>query len=258
MSKKVFFLLFLSFFLLFAPLVVSAQKPEDWEPPEKSGVYDVPGKPGMKVRVFVHPDKGKPPKPEPTPSPVFNCTDNDSTSVIGLAGWHLPENWAYYVNPSVPSSISSSLSTIVEKSFNAWRAPLSGKVSFRDAGTTGISVKKLDGKNIIAWGRTSGSALGVTYTWYYPSTGLAVETDTIMNKKFSWSWTDPNAFQCSQNANTYDAQNILTHELGHWVGLSDKYTSDYVDNTMYGYGSKGEIKKDTLTSGDVAGLTTLY
>lgn len=249
-------IIFLEFFIL--PFVVFAQKPEDWEPPENSGVYDVPGKPGMKVRVFVHPNKGRPPKPEPTPSPVLNCTDNDSTAVVGQTGWHLPSNWSYYVNPNVPNSISGNLTAVVNNSFAAWQTPLAGKVNFNYGGTTNIDRKALDGNNIIAWGRTSGSALGVTYTWYYPSTGLAVETDTIMNKKFSWSWTDPNSFQCSQNANTYDAQNILTHELGHWVGLDDHYTSDYVDNTMYGYGSKGEIKKDTLTSGDVAGLNNIY
>ncbi|MBI5127732.1 matrixin family metalloprotease [Candidatus Roizmanbacteria bacterium] len=247
MSKKLLLFLILAFGFFILPFVVSAQKPEDWEPPERNGVYDVPGRKDLKVRVFVHE------RPNQSPVLIACAVDNNSNAVTGETGWYLPTNWTYYVNPSVPSSISSNLSTIVENSFNAWRTPLSGKVNFNYAGTTNIGVKKLDGKNIIAWGRTSGSALGVTYTWYYTANHQAAETDTIMNKKFAWGW---NEFQC--DSSYYDAQNILTHELGHWVGLNDHYTDAYVDNTMYGYGSKGEIKKDTLTTGDINGLSSIY
>jgi len=245
MSKKIFLIL-LTIFLLLVPFAF-AQKPEDWEPPEKNGVYDVPGKKNLKVRVFVH-------EPPIKSAATINCQpDNDSNNPVDPAGWRLPENWTYYVNPNVPSSIASNLTTIVENAFNAWRIPLAEKVNFIKGGTTTIGVKKLDGKNIIAWGRISGSALGVTYTWYNPTTGLAVETDTIMNLKYPWGWSTT---QC--NSNYYDAQNILTHELGHWVGLDDEYALNYVDNTMYGYGAKGEIKKDTLTKGDIAGVNSIY
>ncbi|KKS06624.1 MAG: hypothetical protein UU61_C0036G0031 [Parcubacteria group bacterium GW2011_GWB1_41_4] len=97
----------------------------------------------------------------------------------------------------------------------------------------------------------------MTYIWY-DNTGLAVEVDTIMNKKFSWSWTPYNISNLCSVQNTYDAQNILTHEIGHWFGLDDHYTTEYQENTMYGYGSKNEVKKDTLTIGDVLGLNLIY
>ena len=79
-----------------------------------------------------------------------------------------------------------------------------------------------------------------------------------MNKKFSWSWTPYNISNLCSVQNTYDAQNILTHEIGHWFGLDDHYTTEYQENTMYGYGSKNEVKKDTLTIGDVLGLNLIY
>src|SRR3989304_41123 len=222
---------------------------EDLDIPERDGVYDVPGNPKLKVRVFVHN-----PKPTPAENPLLVCnlSDPDSNVTVGATGWHLPSGtWTYRLNPSsAPSLVSSNLTNIASYAFAAWSATSIGsKVNFVDGGTTYVYQKAYDGKNIIAWGRTSGSALAVTYTWYYPSTGLVAEGETIMNKKFPWSWS-PYSTTCA-NSNTYDAQDILTHELGHWLGLDDKYTSPYLNNTMYGYGSKGEIKKETLTSGDI-------
>jgi len=120
---------------------------------------------------------------------------------------------------------------------------------------TTVSRQAYDGQNVIAWGRTSGTALGVTYVRYYPDTGQVVDVDTIMNKKYQWSWYDSNV--CAWQG-AYDAEDILTHELGHWVGLNDEYTAEYIENTMYGYGAKGEVKKDTLTTGDVSGAAVIY
>lgn len=247
MSKKFLFIFLFSLVLFFTPLIVTAQKPEDWEPPEKNGTYDVPGKQNYKVKVFVHEPRDK------STTPVLTCNDNDSQSVVNPAGWKLPGTWSWYLNTvSAPPSIVGSVSTIVANSIKTWQDELTGKVQFEYKGLTSINKKAFDGKNIIVWGRTSGTALGVTYTWYNTVTKQAVETDTIMNQKFPWGWST------SCNANYYDAQNILTHELGHWVGLNDEYANSYVDNTMYGYGSKGEIKKDTLTSGDKTAVQNLY
>ena len=59
--------------------------------------------------------------------------------------------------------------------------------------------------------------------------------------------------------NAYDAQEILTHELGHWMGLGDMYdAANYQNATMYGYGSKAEVKKDTLSTGDISGIGVIY
>ena len=82
-----------------------------------------------------------------------------------------------------------------------------------------------------------------------------------MNKRFNWYWSDPSSWPAGQICayeGVYDAQNILTHELGHTIGLDDEYESSYINNTMYGYGSKGETKKNTLTTGDKNGALTLY
>ncbi len=260
--KTKFYVLFLILFSFLTGFVfllkVHAQgndKNKDVDIPEKNGVYNVPGRPDLKVRVFVHN-----PRPEPTASPVVSCTDPDSSAVVPPAGWHLPSSWTYNLNiSSAPSSVgAANFPTIASNAYATWANAVPGKVSFSRGADTTVSRRALDGKNIITWGATSGSALAVTYSWYYTTTKEAAEIDTIFNKKFAWSWTNPSQYACSQSANTYDAQNILTHELGHTMGLDDVYDASYVDNTMYGYGLKGEIKKDTLTTGDKNGLLTIY
>jgi len=226
---------------------------EEQEIPEIDGIYDVPDHPNLKVRVFVH-------GPKTDLKLTTACLDPDSTATDSATAWHLPlGNWNYILNTSsVPLSIgAANLQILAGNAFTTWFQAINKKVTFNGTmGNTPIRAS-LDGQNSITWGRTQGTALAVTYTWYYKSTGLVVETDTIFNNKFSWSWTPYQKNICGI-PNTYDAQDILTHELGHWVGLDDEKTSDFVDNTMYGYGAKGEVKKDTLTTGDINGASGIY
>jgi hypothetical protein len=54
----------------------------------------------------------------------------------------------------------------------------------------------------------------------------------------------------------YDVQNVLTHEVGHFLGLGEEEVD--VDATMFVTSAKGEIKKRDLSDDDLAGLETLY
>lgn len=257
-----------------APLAPSA--PEVPATPDVSGVYDVPERPGLKVRVFAHPARPTPPpKPGTSPSPSVSPTpspsavvsnlqacglaDPDSGAVVTKAGWKIPSgNWPYLLNlGSVPQAVGqSNLDAIVKSGFNQYASASGSLITFTRGANTSLNRAKLDNKNIISWGRASNGTLGVTYIWYYPSTGLAVEIDTIMNNRYKWTWSNSNF--CADNA-TYDAQNIMTHELGHWLGLNDEYDAGaFGNNTMYGYGSVGEVKKNTLTTGDVDGVASIY
>ena len=254
MHKKLF-AIFAVFALLALVNPAFAVKPADSDIPEEDGVYDVPGHKDLKVRVFVH--KVKPAKPGPS-TPTLSCglDDPQSNSVVDWAGWKLPSTFTYSLNPnSAPSSISpSEFVSLTQNSFATWNQASSAYNMVRGADTS-TTRYALDGKNIVTFGRASASALGVTYIWYNPSTGVVTELDTILNSRFKWEWSNSN--NCAYQG-VYDAQDILTHEIGHWVGLDDHYTSDYRYNTMYGYGYTGSVYANTLTNGDKAGVTAIY
>lgn len=244
------FLISLFVFVGAYPVVLAKEKNQI---PEEDGVYNDPDHPGIKVKVFVHREKPGKPTPPP-PSLVCNLSDPDSNSLVGSESWKLPSNWAYNLNlASTPSLVGeNNLPQIVKDGLDAWKKP-TGIVFIRGNDTL-VSSQKLDYLNIIAWGRISASALGITYI-RYNSSGLVVDVDTILNSRYLWTWSNSNT--CAYQG-TYDAENILTHELGHWVGLGDEYTDDFIDNTMYGYGAKSEVKKDTLTTGDIQAASGIY
>lgn len=227
--------------------------------PEVSGIYDVPGHPEMKLRVFVYKVKSN---PEPKAMPALVCpADPDSFSLVDAAGWHLPAgDWTYRLNiSSAPSSVRANFVTFASMAFSEWETRTDANVvNFVKGSDTYKNKARYDRQNIISWGRTPASALAVTYIWYYPSSGLVAEVDTIMNSTYPWSWTDQTVKPGCADESSYDAQNILTHEIGHWVGLDDEYDNAYINNTMYAYGFKGEAKKDTLTTGDINGVNFIY
>ena len=256
------------------PLTERPEAPRAPEPPQVSGDFEVPEVPGLRVRVFAHPPKPTPPpkpgttpKPTPTPSPVpventslvCGLLDPDTQNVVTPAGWHIiPGSITYRLNAaSVPASVGgSNLDAIVQNGFSQYNQATGGKVSFSRGANTNVNRSRFDGQNVVTWGRLGAGSLGITYVWYYPSSGNLAEVDTVMNSRYKWSLSNQDA--CADNK-TYDAKNIMTHELGHWMGLDDMYNvGTHGDATMYGYGSLGEIKKNTLTTGDQIGVSNIY
>jgi len=116
--------------------------------------------------------------------------------------------------------------------------------------------------NEVGWASLSDSyhnAIAVTMIWYGRDKHI-VEVDTAMNTDFDWT---QNAVDGDPNTQTgiagyYDVQDIMTHEAGHWLMLGDLYNKAASEQTMYGYGSTGELKARTLESGDIAGLRKIY
>lgn len=112
----------------------------------------------------------------------------------------------------------------------------------------------IDGLNEIVFGDYSeANVIAICYTWGYfggkPSSRMIVEFDIMLDTDFEWG--DGEAYSYLM-----DVQNIVTHELGHGIGLADIYDCDL--ETMYGYSEEGDIVKRDLFDGDIAGLQTLY
>lgn len=119
-----------------------------------------------------------------------------------------------------------------------------------------------DYKNEILFGGTINgdtSIIAVTYTWYNVRKQI-VEFDMVLDA-VDYNWGDTSA----SGSSVMDVQNIVTHELGHGLGLADLYPTNRNFNsntwplqTMYGYASNGETLKRDLASGDIAGIQYLF
>lgn len=94
-------------------------------------------------------------------------------------------------------------------------------------------------------------AIAVTIVWYNSFTKTLLEWDQVYDDvTFDWS--------AAGEAGKMDFDNIATHELGHAIGLADLYTGACAEETMYGYATEGETKKQTLNTGDITGTNLLY
>jgi len=83
-----------------------------------------------------------------------------------------------------------------------------------------------------------------------PSNRQLVEWDMIFDEvDFDWSATG--------EAGKMDFENIMTHELGHAVGMGHP-DSACAEETMYAFADFGETKKRDLNAGDIAGVAKLY
>lgn len=258
--KKILVLVFgiVVFLLASSPTIGAAENVLDLpnlpELPEVSGLYKDPKNTDIIVKVFVHNLKNK-----TQGSMSSTCYDPDSTAIIGWAGWKLPNTtWKYSLNPlSAPFSVGiTNLPTIANNSFSEWNKAFT--TTTKPTLVRGLDTLKTksvyDKQNIITWGKASNGTLAITYIRYNTVSKEVVDVDTIINSRYPWSWSTTT---CG-NQNSYDAQAILTHELGHWYGLDDEYTAEYTNNTMYGYGYKNDIKADTLTTGDILGIRAIY
>lgn len=102
---------------------------------------------------------------------------------------------------------------------------------------------------------SSSNAIAVTIVWGFfsgpPALREIVEWDQVYDDvDYDWSMDGaPNAM---------DLDNIVTHEIGHSVGMADLYESACSEETEYGYAARGETKKRSLESGDITGVNLLY
>jgi len=156
-----------------------------------------------------------------------------------------PAECNYYINTDL-----SAWSDALQAGGTTWSGAGSA-FRFYYKGTTGNTGPTYDGVNVI-WENDlgSGGTIAANYYWYNRRTKIVSENDIIFNNYYTWS--------TSGEAGMMDVQNIITHEMGHCLILDDLYSSYQSEMTMYGYSTYGEIKKQTLETGDKDGIKHIY
>jgi hypothetical protein len=117
-------------------------------------------------------------------------------------------------------------------------------------GTDDTTVNLNDGTNIVTKSNLKNTGnLMITYSIRNSDYKLR-EADIMVNSYYSWA--------NSSKSEKYNFYNVITHEIGHVVGLSDKYDSWATEWTMYGRSDTNEDKKITLDSVDISSGKSLY
>jgi uncharacterized protein (TIGR02266 family) len=109
----------------------------------------------------------------------------------------------------------------------------------------------------------AGGALAVTVLTFADD-GRIVDADVILNgggsRKFGvLAETDADAAAAAGagvDKTRYDVQNVLTHEVGHFLGLGEEQA--LLDATMFVTSARGETMKRDLSSDDELGVRSLY
>jgi|GEM_PF-2210580 len=202
-----------------------------------------------------------------TTSSYNRCSD--PSYVLLTPRWTPP---AMYVNSTdgLPAGVSpATFRSIAAASYATWTnqtndcgmprtaavpgGVLNGAYRYRaNIGATG-SCGTRDGIDVLDFGNLPGSALGLTCRWW-TSSGVRLEGDTRLDDSMrSWVTT---AVGCS--GASYDLQSVLTHELGHYIGLGHATEYGGNDLTMSPYATACNTSARVLGEGDVLGIRALF
>lgn len=204
-------------------------------------------------------DEAKKPKP-----PKGNNNGAKCFSFLAKgASWKTTEE--YTVNPTNSDNLSPGfVSNTIRSSVDTWDDEVSfnifGKTNTDSTATAPLS---MDGNNVVVFGGIDNSnVIGVTIVWGVfsgkPNDRELLEWDMILND-LHFKFGDVGPTNELQNVDTdmMDLKNIVTHELGHALGLGHPEQS-CSDETMHGFAAFGETKKRTLNNGDIRGVKRLY
>jgi hypothetical protein len=192
--------------------------------------------------------------------PLGACTtpnDTDSASAFELAPWDISSTLNVTLSTlNVPSSVGTNgFGSALPGAIGAWEATDLPSSAFGSVTQSSVRPRqRLDGQNIIGFGRI-GSAVGLTRFWISAADNSVIEFDTLLNPKYPWSTAGATSETGCVGTGEFDVQAVLTHELGHPVGL------EHFDNdvqTMYPFVATGETRKRTLAAGDTNGANTKY
>ncbi len=233
-------------------------------------VFRMPtGKNSERLTVFVFYEKGgkgggggkKPPKDDGGGEACSDPKTNQAFSELGVQ-WAQAGIWVDYQPAFEPDAVTGMAFGALDRAFGAWEAAMGNGslVEFVEDASAPLPPAS-DGRNVVGWrqlvGRDSRKVLAATYIW--DVNGIISEADIVYNTAHKWAVNEPIIPGSSTCGKDFDVQAIGVHEIGHLFGLGHVNDDGVVENgdetdaTMAPTAAKGELKKQTLTPGDMAG-----
>lgn len=159
---------------------------------------------------------------------------------------------------SVPDNLRNNILEAIRQSLIAWNTVPNTNVEFEFAGCHTESLDRNDGINTIVflssqW-PSSATAVAITKAFHVvePNNleGSLLDTDILVNaQNFKFGYGE---------ASVYDVQSVLTHELGHVLGLGHEAAPKDLTATMLDSTTAGETVKRSPKENDRTGLYPLY
>ncbi len=153
------------------------------------------------------------------------------------------------------------LSDRLARAFSTWTAPNATCTP----GITGIELAPSSSTQIVGYtvGQPNQNLVGVSTDWPYvgvenlalatltydQTTGEILGADLELNAQVSWSWEE------TPPPEKVDLQSVLTHEVGHMLGIAH---SDVEDSVMIASYQPGSTTLRKLSSDDVTAVCTVY
>ena len=122
-------------------------------------------------------------------------------------------------------------------------------IGYRKGGQNTNTVRFVPGGSEMANG-----ALAITVLTFDLEADRILDADIVINGQHAFS-TDELPEEM-RGAGIYDLQNVLSHEVGHFLGLGEEYEDTTA--TMYAYSVPGETRKRDLELRDVVVIDELY
>lgn len=165
--------------------------------------------------------------------------------------WHRPTVQLDVVDVGAGGALSRAVvSSALRRAASAWAVPGAPSITVRerDAGEWGLD--GVNGVYVLDRWPFPEPKLAVTVSRYSPATGELIEADILINGEMPLAVLDgerPDA--------RYDLVLVLTHELGHVLGLDE---SGDAEATMWHRIGRGETDRRALSVDDVDGALALY
>jgi hypothetical protein len=185
---------------------------------------------------------------------LVDCTDNNDNSQSDYA-----PPFAFASNTKLTLHLNTStvpfgLNVVgsLQAAEAAWNGAGSGtQLDFATDGTETSPAQNT--VSTIGWVKIAPkNVLAATWTWVDSSNHIT-EADLFFNTLNPWATLGP----CIQGTTTatgrFDVGDIATHEMGHVLGLSH-FSDAGAQVTMYPSAPPDEVRKTTLTNGDIAAL----
>lgn len=170
----------------------------------------------------------------------------------------------FVVNPIQPWVPPADAAAAAVAAAGAWSAAHPAiRVDYR--GTTTALPVLGDGINQIGWAEPGGLNT-LAKANVFRRNGRVVEADIVLSTAFPWGYTpcanrDRSCGDVAPDAGLlrrFDIQAVLTHEIGHWLGIGHLDSPHAAEQTMYVEPRAGERKAATLALGDVLAVRAAY